>query len=67
MPAWNTDVLEILIGEIAQDAYVVDPIIGKALGLLGHAERGQPLRDRGHLLSSQFRRRAWHNDHAEQP
>jgi hypothetical protein len=66
MPEWNTDVLEILIGEMAQDADVVDPVIGKALGVLGHAERGQPLRDRGHQLSSQFRRRRWHNDRTRQ-
>jgi len=61
----NTNVLEVLIGQITQDAYVVDTVIGKALGVLGHAERIQPLRDRGHLLPSQFRHRAWHNDHAE--
>jgi hypothetical protein len=42
--------LRSLIGQIAQDTYVVDPVIVKALDVLGHAERGQPLRDRGHLL-----------------
>jgi hypothetical protein len=38
MPERNTNVLEVLIGQIAQDAYVVDPVIGKALGVLGHAQ-----------------------------
>jgi len=32
MPDRNTNVLEILLGQIAQDAYGVDPVIGKALG-----------------------------------
>jgi len=39
MPDRNTNVLEILLGQIAQDAYGVDPVIGKALGVLGHGER----------------------------
>ena len=60
MPDPNTNVLEILLGQIAQDAYGVDPVIGKALGVLGHGERGQPLRDRGHPLPSQFHHRGWH-------
>ena len=48
------------------DAYVIDPVVGKALGIVGHAERGQPLRGRGHLLPSRFRSGICHNDHAEQ-
>jgi hypothetical protein len=40
----------------------VDIVLGKALGVLGQTERGQPLRDRGHLLPSRFPRGAWHND-----
>ena len=40
----NTNVLEVLIGQIAQDAYVVDSVICKVLGVLGQTERHQPLR-----------------------
>jgi hypothetical protein len=51
----------ILIRQMTQDSDV-DIVLGKALGVLGQTERGQPLRDRGHLLPSRFPRGAWHND-----
>jgi hypothetical protein len=43
-------VLEILIGQIPEGTNV-NIVFGKALGVLGQTERGQPLRDRGHLFS----------------
>ena len=49
MPEQDAYVLEVLIGQMTQ-CREVDSVLGKALGVLGHAERSQPLRDRGHDL-----------------
>ena len=53
----DAKLFEILISQMTQDGDV-DIVLDKALGVLGQTERGQPLRDRGHLLPSRFHRRA---------
>jgi hypothetical protein len=40
----HTDVFKVLIGQIREDI-AVDPVLGKALGILGHAELGEPVRN----------------------
>ena len=44
MPEQDADVFEILIGQMAQRRDI-DPILRKALRVLGHAERFEPVRD----------------------
>jgi hypothetical protein len=44
MPEQNADVLEILIGQMAE-CRDIDPVLGKALGVLGHAELSEPIRN----------------------
>ena len=45
----DTKLFEVLIGQVAKHGGV-DVALGKSLRILGHAERGQLLRDRGHHL-----------------
>ena len=49
MAEQNAEILEILIRQVGQDADV-NSVLGKTLGVFGHAERGQPVCDRGHHL-----------------
>jgi hypothetical protein len=44
MPEQHADVLEILIGQIAQYRNI-DPVFSKALGVLGQAKLFEPVRD----------------------
>ena len=44
MPEQDADVFEILIGQMAKRRDI-DPILGKALRVLGHAERFEPVRN----------------------
>jgi hypothetical protein len=44
MPEEDTNVLEVLIGQMGQRSST-NPILGKALGVLGHAELFEPVRD----------------------
>jgi len=44
MPEQDADVFEILIGQMAQRRDI-DAILRKALRVLGHAERFEPVRD----------------------
>jgi hypothetical protein len=44
VPEQDADALEIFIGLMAEYRDI-DPVLGKALGVLGHAERGQPVRN----------------------
>jgi len=44
MPEQDADVFEILIGQVAKRRDI-DPILGKALRVLGHAERFEPVRN----------------------
>ena len=44
MPEQNADVLEILIGQMAE-CRDIDPVLGEALGVLGHAELFEPVRN----------------------
>ncbi len=46
MPEQDADVFEILIGQMAKRRDI-DPILGKGLRVLGHAELFEPIR---HLL-----------------
>src|SRR5215469_9733481 len=46
----DAKLFQIPIRQMMQDGNV-DIVLDKALGILGQTERGQPLRDRGHLLS----------------
>ena len=41
----NTNVLEVLVGQITQDTHVIDAVISKELGVLGHAESFEPVRN----------------------
>ena len=43
-PSENAEVLEVLIGQIAEDRDI-DVVLGKALRVLGHAERFEPVRN----------------------
>ena len=38
----HTDVFEVVIGQVREDSEV-DPVLGKALGILRHAELREPL------------------------
>ena len=49
MPERDAEILQILIGQM-WEYRDINLVLGKALGVLGQAERGQPLRDRGHHL-----------------
>jgi hypothetical protein len=49
MPERDAKLFEVLIGQVAKDGDV-DVVFSKTLRVLGHAERGQPLRGRGHHL-----------------
>ena len=40
----DTKIFQILIGQVAKDREI-DAVLGKALGVLGHAEFFQPVRD----------------------
>ena len=40
----NADLFEVLIGQVAEDREI-DIVLGKALGVLGHAELFEPVRD----------------------
>src|SRR4029077_20526001 len=50
MPDRDAKFLQVLICQMTEDRGV-DIVLGKALGVLGHTERGQPLRNCGHLLT----------------
>src|SRR5262249_9460384 len=52
----NTNVLEVLVGEITQDTHVIDAVISKELGVLGHAELFEPVRN---LLHRGHQGRSW--------
>ena len=47
MPERDTEVLEVLIGQLAKDGRV-DVVLGKALRVLGHAERLEPIHNLRH-------------------
>ena len=42
MPEWDADVLEVLIGQIAEDRDI-DHVLGKALSVLGQTELFEPI------------------------
>ena len=48
MPKRDTKLFEVLIGQVAKDGGV-DIALGKALRVLGHAERFEPVRNLLHL------------------
>jgi uncharacterized protein YqeY len=43
----DAEILEVLVSQLAQDRQI-DPILHKTLGIFGHSERFEPLRDLGH-------------------
>jgi len=47
MPQKYTDVLEVLIGQMAESRDI-NPVLGKTLRVLGHAELFKPLRNLRH-------------------
>ena len=49
MAEQDTQSLEVLFGQFRKNADV-DPVLDKTIGVLGQAERRQPLRDGGHYL-----------------
>src|SRR5215469_2350411 len=49
MAEQDTQSLEVLFGQFRKNADV-DPVLDKTIGVLGQAERRQPLRDGGHDL-----------------
>jgi hypothetical protein len=51
MPEWDADVFEILIGQMAKYRDI-DPVLGKGLGVLGHAELFEPVRNLLHRGAS---------------
>src|SRR5262245_29998043 len=54
MPQQNTEVLEILLRQIADDREV-NGVVREALGVLGQAELFEPVRDLLHRDSASFR------------
>jgi hypothetical protein len=44
MPKQDADILEILIGQMAE-CRDIDPVLGKALSVLGHAKFFEPVRN----------------------
>ena len=70
MPEQNTEVLEILLRQIADDREV-NGVVGEALGVLGQAELFEPVHDLLHRGSAAFRvgllyvqpAREWHYVH----
>jgi hypothetical protein len=48
MPKRDAKLLKVLIGQMAEDRNI-NVVLGKALRVLGHAERCQPLLDRKHM------------------
>jgi hypothetical protein len=49
MAEQDTEFPEVLLRQFGKNVDV-DPVLGKAFGVLRRAERRQPLRDRGHDL-----------------
>jgi hypothetical protein len=47
MPERDTKVLEMLLSQVRENA-LIDVVLGKSLGVFGHAERCQPLCALGH-------------------
>jgi hypothetical protein len=44
VPERDAEVLEVLIGQVGENGNI-DPILNKAVGVLGHAERFEPIRN----------------------
>jgi hypothetical protein len=44
MPEQDADLLKVLVSQVAEDRDV-DPILGKTLGVLGHTELFEPIRN----------------------
>ena len=47
----HPDILEVLIGEVAKHRHI-DPVLGKALRVLGHAELFEPVRNLLHCVAA---------------
>ena len=47
MAEQDTHILEMLLGQVREDRDIY-PVLGKALVILGQAERGEPFRNRRH-------------------